>query len=190
MINPKLGGGRAIFKAVNEHGLPAVVVTPTSIYGPHDYYPSLLGQAIIDIYRRKVPALTPGGYDFVPVSDVVNGTIAALERGRVGEKYLLSGKFMTVKELSALVGDVAGKKTIQKVLPMWLLKFLIPFFKMQSQLSGKAPIFTEESLISLIHSNPNVSSAKAEKELGYIKTPPHEAMEHALTWYREEGIIK
>ena len=110
----KVAGEVAIMDAVKEQGFDAVVVTPTSVFGPRDWYPSLLGQAIIDLYNGKVPALIPGGYDFVPVHDIATGTLAALEKGKKGEKYLLSGEFLKIHELAGMVADIAGKAPSDK----------------------------------------------------------------------------
>ena len=185
----KVAGEVAIFNAVRDEGFDAVVVTPTSVFGPLDHYPSLLGQAIMDMYTGKVPALVPGGYDFVPVGDIAQGTIAALERGRRGEKYLLSGEFLTVKDLNSIVSGIAGKSNNKPVIPSWVLKGLLPVFRLQSKMNGKPPLFTRESLTALVDSNPNISSAKAERELGYIKTPVRQALKETVDWFRESGML-
>lgn len=186
----KVAGELAVLQAVRDKGFDAVVVTPTSVFGPYDHYPSLLGQAIMDMYSGKVPALVPGGYDFVPAIDIARGTIAALEGGQRGEKYLLSGQFLTVLELCRLVGEISQRRTTQRVMPVWALKMLIPVFRAQSRINGKPPLFTQESLKALIESNPNISSRKAEEQLGYKKTPVSDAMRETLLWFRNAGMIE
>ena len=80
-------------------GLDAVIISPTSVIGPYDFKPSLIGQAIIQLNNGKIPALIPGGYDWVDVRDVVEGTIRSIEHGRMGESYLLSGHYVSLADL-------------------------------------------------------------------------------------------
>ncbi len=184
----KVLGEKLVMDAVAD-GLNAVIITPTSIFGPNDHFPSLLGQAIIDIYNRSIPALVPGGYDFVDVRDIVKGTISAIARGVSGEKYILSGTYLTIKELAEKIGKIGGVTTTQRVLPTGLLKALIPLFKLQSKLTHKPPLFTNESLNVLIESNPNISCEKAKRELGYSVAPIDESIKAALAWFGENGFL-
>ncbi len=184
----KVQGEKIVMEAV-AGGLNAVIITPTSIFGPNDHFPSLLGQAIIDIYNGNIPALVPGGYDFVDVRDIVKGTINAIEQGVSGEKYILSGTYLSIKELAKKIGLIGGVTTVQRVLPTWLLKTLIPVFKFQSKLTSKPPLFTNESLKVLAESNPYVSSEKAKRELGYSVTPVDKSIKDTLAWFGENGFL-
>ena len=184
----KVAGNRLVLDAV-EKGLDAVILSPTSVFGPHDYYPSLLGKGISDIYRKRIPMLIPGGYDFVFVDDVVNGAVNALERGRTGENYLLSGHYLTVKQLAALIGEVGGVRTPRRIVPMPVLQAMLPVFRIQSKLTGQPALFTRESLKVLKESPQRISSAKAEKELGYRKTEIGQAMKATLDWFADAGLL-
>lgn len=170
-------------------GLDAVLVAPTSVIGPHDHYPSLLGQAVIDIVSGRVPMLVPGGYDFVDVRDLCCGVVAALARGRKGEKYLLSGHFLTIRELAGLIGAASGRRAPQTVVPAWLLRGLVPLFHGVAWASGRPPLLTGESLRALTDSNPLISSAKAERELGYAKRPAAETVTDTIAWFRQAGML-
>lgn len=185
----KMAGEQYAFAGM-EHGLEVVVLCPTSVYGPNDHQPSLMGSAIIDIYNGKIPALVPGGYDFVYVEDVIKATIAAIDNGRNGEKYLLSGHYLAVSELANKIGTIGQVKVTQKVLSGTLLKILLPFFQLQGLLAHKPPVLTKESLKTLLESNPYISSAKAAKELGYTKTPVDIAIKKTLDWFRIKGMLK
>lgn len=178
-----------VYKAV-EKGMDAVVIAPTSIMGPYDFHPSLLGQAIIDIYSNNIPALVKGGYDWVDIRDVCEGTIAALEKGRTGEKYLLAGEFLTIKELSQTIGEVSGKKTPSTELPIWMAYLGIPFEKIKSKISGKSTGFTREALEAITHSNPFISKKKSAAELGYQPRTIKESLKDSLEWFRENGMIR
>jgi dihydroflavonol-4-reductase len=170
-------------------GLDAVIVAPTSVIGPNDHYPSLLGQAVIDLGRGRMPVLVPGGYDFVDVRDLCRGVVAALTRGRSGEKYLLSGHYLTIRELAALIGEASGRKAPTTVLPGWLLRGMVPVFRGVAWASGRPPLLTRESLLALTEGNPSISSAKAERELSYIRRPVAETVADTVAWFRQAGRL-
>ncbi len=186
--NSKIEAEKIVLKAM-QSGLKANIVCPTSVFGINDFYPSLLGQAIIDLYKGKIPALPPGGYDFVNVQDIVAGTLAIIRSDINGEKYLMSGSFKTVQELAGEVSKQGQVKTTQLVLPSWFLKSLVPFFILGSKLSKKDPIFTYESLRALIESNTKISSAKAKRDLDYKVTPFDESIRETLNWFKKNGQI-
>jgi len=91
-----------------ERGLDAVIVCPTGVIGPYDYRVSEIGQLILDFGRGRMKATIDGAYDFVDVRDVAAGHILALEKGRRGEKYILSGARMTVDELLGVLEEATG----------------------------------------------------------------------------------
>ena len=181
----KVAGEKYALAAMSK-GLEVVVLTPTSVYGPNDNQPSLLGSAIMDIYNGKIPALVPGGYDFVFVKDVVQGIIASIDKGRNGEKYLLSGHYLSIKELAYKIGTIGQVKVTQTVLSSFFLKMLLPIFQLQSRLLNKP---TRESLKALLESNPFISSEKATLELGSRKTPVDKALKETLEWYRNNDKL-
>src|SRR5207237_8277691 len=131
----KAGGEREIKKGV-ERGLDAVTVNPTAVLGPHDYRPSPLGSVLLDLYRRKLPGLVDGGFDWVDVRDVVAGALAAAEKGRTGERYLLGGARRTVLELAREVEKVTGARPPRFVSPMWLARASAAFGTGLARLCG------------------------------------------------------
>ncbi|MCU0370921.1 MAG: NAD-dependent epimerase/dehydratase family protein, partial [Bacteroidales bacterium] len=84
-------------------GLDAIVINPTAIVGPNDFKPSLVGTVLIKLYNNSLPALVPGGYNWVDVRDVVQGAMAAMDKGRKGERYILGGKWVSVRDLALTV---------------------------------------------------------------------------------------
>ena len=181
--------GEEAFKIAEAAGIEVITICPTSVFGPRDYYPSLLGGAIMDIYNRKIPALIPAGYDFVDVRDVAHGTLLALEKAKNGEKFILGGHYLTLKELAHSIGKVGGIKTTQLVIGIWLLKLLLPYFKIEGMLKKKPPVFSKASLKILSESNPNVSSQKAKDVLGYSVTPIDKSLKDTLSWFAKHGNI-
>jgi dihydroflavonol-4-reductase len=184
-------------KAIAEHavqqavagGLDAVIINPTSVMGPNDFKPSLIGQAIIQLYRGKIPALVPGGYNWVDVRDVVSGTLRAIEKGRTGESYLLSGHFVSLPDLYGMLNEIKGEKRNLPVLPFWLARIGVPFLKAWAGLRRTQPLYTRESLAILKTAHPDISSEKATGELGYESRPFRETLEDTVSWFKENHYL-
>lgn len=172
-----------------ENGMDAVIINPTSVMGPNDFKPSLLGQAIIQLYRGKIPALIPGGYDWVDVRDVVAGTISAMERGRTGQSYLLSGHFKTLSALYEQIILLRDNAKNLPVIPFWLAQVGVPFLKSWSLITGNKPLYTKESIMILKSAHPNISSQKAQHELGYKSRPFQDTLRDTVLWFRENGYL-
>ncbi len=185
----KADGERSVLAAV-DRGLDAILITPTSIMGPWDFGPSLLGQAILDIYHRDLPSVVKGGYDWVNVRNIVQGTIAALEVGKKGEKYLLAGEFKTVGEVARMIGDITQRKVPTYETPIWMARLGVPFAKIESMINGKPARITNEALSALVHSNPLCSSEKAQNDLGYQPIPIYDTLKESIDWFGEYGYLR
>jgi dihydroflavonol-4-reductase len=171
------------------NGLDVIVLNPTAVIGPFDFKGSYLGQALIKIYQNKLPMLVPGGYDWVDVRDVVDAAIASITKGRSGERYILSGHYLSLKELSSLIGKISNKKTPKLIAPLFLAKIGLPFIKIYSVLANEHPLYTSESLHILKNSNSLISSKKAKNELGYTTRSLEESLKDTFEWYKQNGII-
>ncbi len=171
-----------VLEAVKNNQLDAFIVRPSSMLGPVDLKPSLLGQAILDIAQRKVPAVVRGGYDFVDVRDVANSIINSIEKGQKGETYNLTGQYYPIKELAKIVSDVAGVKAPKMIVPTPLIMMSVPFFQIQSKLAKKSPKFTKESILTLKRGHVNMSNRKAVEVLGHQVRPLHESVKDLLDW--------
>jgi dihydroflavonol-4-reductase len=183
----KAEGEREVMKAVKE-GLNAVILNPTAVIGPFDYKGSLLGQALLKIYQNKLAFLVSGGYNWVDVRDVVSASIHAIESGRKGENYILSGEYCSLQELSAMISKISGCK-IPVILPVSLARLACPFFKVYSSVTNTQPLYTYQSLDILINSPSNISNAKARKELGYEPRPLEQTLRDTFDWYKENNYI-
>jgi dihydroflavonol-4-reductase len=183
----KAEGEREVLKAVKE-GLNAVILNPTAVIGPFDYRDSLLGQALLKIYQNKLPFLVSGGYNWVDVRDVVSASIQAVESGRKGENYILSGEFCSLQVLSAMISTLSGCR-IPLIVPVSLARLACPFFKVYSLATKKKPLYTYQSLNILVNSPVNISNAKAGKELGYEPRPLELTLRDTFDWYRENNFI-
>ena len=179
---------RVVLDAVKE-GLDAVILSPTAVIGPFDYRGSFLGEALLKIYKNQLPMLISGGYNWVDVRDVAAAAIQSVESGRKGEKYILSGNFCHLKELSELIGRISGKKTPTLLAPVFLAKLACPFFQFYYSITKGKPICTNQSLDLLINSPKNISLEKARKELGYDPRPLEQTLRDTFNWYRENKYL-
>jgi dihydroflavonol-4-reductase len=172
-----------------EKGLNAVIVSPTAVFGPYDYQPSYFGEALITIAERKLPALVTGGFNWVDVRDVVTGAMAAAELAPAGSRYLLSGHWVSMCEIAAIIEEITGVSTGRPICPLWLAHIGAPFIGAICRLNGKRPLYTSVSLRAL-KSNRNISHELATRELGYQPRPFRETLVDTLQWFRENGQLK
>jgi dihydroflavonol-4-reductase len=165
-----------------ENGLDAVIINPTAIIGPNDFRFSYFGEALLSIARGRLPALVTGGFDWVDVRDVVAGAMRAEEIAPKGAKYLLSGHWVSMRDMAAMVAGITGVPPSRVVLPLWLAHLGAPIVKYFSYLNGQRPLYTSVSLRAL-HSNRHISHERAARELGYQPRPFRETLEDTLRWY-------
>ena len=180
----KADGERLVRAAVNE-GLDAVILSPTGVIGPHDYGPSFMGRALLSMWAGRMPALTAGGYDWVDARDVVSAAIAAEERAPRGGRYLLSGTWLSVREVAEIVHRAGGAKPPRLVCPLWLAGLGAPFAEVVARARGTDPIYTTLSLRAL-RSHRDVSRARAARELGFSPRPAEETIREAIGWLARE----
>jgi dihydroflavonol-4-reductase len=183
----KASAERIVLKAVDS-GLDAVIVNPTGIIGPYDLKPSLMGEMLISLYKGDLIALVEGGFDWVDVRDVAMGAVKAARNGKTGERYILSGTWLSVKALGDLVQKVIGCSLPRFTAPMWLARIGAPFVGTYSKLCGKKPIYSSGSLFALRHHH-SVSRKKAEEELGYISRPLEETIRDTFSWFKRYGYL-
>ena len=180
--------GETIVLDACARGLDATIVNPGSMIGPHDYEPSMIGAALIDMYFGRVPVLLELLSDYVDVRDVADGMIAAAEKGRVGERYFLTGDVIPIMEMVSLYGELTGAKVPTRALPLWVGWVLLPFALAGSALTKQDPFITADMLRASV-SNTVVSHDKAHRELGYTIRPLRESLTDAVAWYRRRGWL-
>ena len=180
--------GETIVLDACERGLDAVIVNPGSMIGPHDYEPSMVGVALIDMYHGRIPVLLDMLSDYVDVRDVADGMIAAAEKGRRGERYFLTGDVIPVTEMATVYGELTGAKVPTRALPLWVGWVLLPFSLAASAITKKDPFITADMLRASV-SNEVVSHDKAARELGSSIRPLREALGDAVAWYQGRGWL-
>jgi len=177
----KAEGELQVLEAVAQ-GLDAVICNPTGIIGPYDERPSHLGELFIMLHERAMPALIDATYDFVDVRDVVFGLLAAEKKGRAGERYLLSGHRVNVKQLAGWAEDVTGIKSPTMTSPMWLAMLGAPFVAGWAKLRNQRPIYSPQAL-EVLRGNSDFDHSKATTELGYKPRPMAETVQGFYDWY-------
>jgi dihydroflavonol-4-reductase len=169
-------------------GLDAVIVNPTAVMGPYDFQPSHLGAALIAIAQRQLPAMVQGGFDWVDVRDVAAGAILAAEKAPVGGRYLLSGHWVSMCDMSEMIAEITGVDTKKPVCPLWLAQAGAPIIQGMSKISGKRPLYTSVSLKAL-KSNRDISHDRAARELGYQPRLFMATLTDTLRWFKENGQL-
>jgi dihydroflavonol-4-reductase len=180
--------GEIVVRHAIEQGLDAVIIYPTAIIGPHDYEPSYFGEALLLLARRKLPALVTGGFDWVDVRDVVAGAMLAEASAPPGARYLLSGHWVSMRDIAAGVAEITDVPVPGFVCPLWLAHVGAPIIKGISLFNDKRPLYTAVSLRAL-QSNRNISHEKATRELGYDPRPFRETLADTLRWFEENGQL-
>lgn len=180
---------RYVLSMVKEKDLNACIVHPSGIIGPKDFGNTHLTQMIIDFLKGRLTACVKGGYDFVDVRDVADGIIKACEYGKKGECYILSNRYIEIKELLDFVSEVSGRKKIKTVLPMWFARGSAPFAELYYKILKQPPLYTKYSLYTLT-SNANFSNAKAKRELHYQTRELKETIQDTVAWLKKSGRVK
>lgn len=178
----KAAATQIVLDAVHQLGLDAVVVHPSGILGPYDNSGNHLVQMVRDYINGKLPACVRGGYDFVDVRDVAQGCLAAAQRGKTGECYILSNRHYEVRDVLRMVGRVCGGRHLP-VLPMWMAKAAAPLLGTVSRLRRQRPLYTRYSLYTL-SSNDKFSHDKATVELGYFPRDLMRTIQDTVAWMR------
>jgi dihydroflavonol-4-reductase len=180
---------RLVDQMVADDGLPAVIVNPSTPIGPRDVKPTPTGRIIVEAATGKVPAFVDTGLNLAHVDDVAQGHLLALDRGRIGERYILGGQDVTLRAMLADIAALAGRKAPTINLPRGPLYPLASLFEAVAQVTGKEPMLTRDAL-TMSKRHMFFTSAKAQGELGYRARPYGEALADAMAWFREHGHIR
>ncbi|MDB5400483.1 MAG: NAD-dependent dehydratase, partial [Rhodopila sp.] len=179
---------KAVLELARRDGLPVVVVNPAAPVGPRDIKPTPTGKMIRDAAAGRVPAYIDTGLNIVHVDDVAEGHVLALEKGRVGERYVLGGENMLLKEILALVSDVVHRRPPRICLPEAVVWPAALVMEKLAKVTGIAPMMTRDHL-KMARKKMFYSSAKAAAELGYHPRPVRSAVEDAVVWFRANGML-
>lgn len=169
-------------------GLNVSVVHPSGISGPFDFGRGHLTTLVIDFYKRRLTAGILGGYDFVDVRDVTDGIIAACEKGRRGECYILSNRYFSVKDILHMLHEITGIKKITTYLPLWFVQLTAPLAELYYKILKQTPLYTAYSIYTL-NTNAQFSHEKATDELSYSPREMRETLTDTIEWLKEQKRI-
>lgn len=169
--------------------MDVIVLAPTAVIGPYDHTPSLIGKAVINLYKGKIPALFPGGVDFVDVRDLGMAIVQAIRQGAKGQVYIISGHWKSLAELAYSIGKLRGRPVRLPVAPLWLVFGMLPLVNAWSRITGGPPYYTRQSVYNLIYSNRKISHTKAARDLGFHPRPFETTLQDTINWFKETGAI-
>jgi dihydroflavonol-4-reductase len=170
-----------------ESGLEAVIVNPTVVLGPRDVN-QISGSIIIQAASGRLFFYPPGGASYVAVEDVAAGHIAAAERGRSGERYILAGENLKYRDAFGVVCEIVNKRPPKLSLPKWTLPFVALGVSMARSLVGNR-IPLDANQVWLSGQDMYADASKARDELALINTPFRVAVQRAYDWYNTHGYI-
>jgi dihydroflavonol-4-reductase len=180
----------AVRRLVREEKAPVVIVNPSTPVGARDIKPTPTGRLIRDAALGRMPAYVDTGLNIVHVDDVAEGHLLAHDKGRIGERYILGGDDMSLRDILAAICAAAGRKPPSVRLPRRALYPLAYCVEAWARLvSKREPLFTVDGL-RMAGKRMYFSSAKARRELGYAPRPGRAALEDAVAWMREAGLLR
>ena len=171
-----------------ESGLPVVIVNPTTPVGPGDWKPTPTGKMIVDFLNGRMPGYVDTGLNFVPVEDCAAGHLLAAESGLVGERYILGGRNLTLKEVLKILATISGRRA-----PRWRFPHVLAYAAAiadaaVAKLLGREPQIPLEGVRMARHKM-FVDSSKAQRKLSFAPGPLEPAFERAVRWYEANGYV-
>jgi dihydroflavonol-4-reductase len=179
---------RLVERLIAERGLPAVIVNPSTPIGPRDIKPTPTGRIVVEAANGRIPAFVDTGLNLVHVDDVARGHVLAMEKGVIGERYILGGQNVSLREMLAEIAALTRRRAPTVNLPRRPLYPLAWAAEAVAQITGKEPFVTRDALKMASH-HMFFTSAKAERDLGYTARPYREALADAIAWFRQAGRV-
>ncbi len=168
-------------------GLPVVIVNPSTPVGIGDHKPTPTGQIIVDFLNGRMFGYVDTGLNIVDVEVVATGHLLAAERGRVGERYILGGENLTLKQVLDLLAEVSGRPKVGLRIPHWVALAFSYLDVALARLNPNHVPTATPAKVRLSRRYEWFDSSKAVRELGLPQTPPREALRKAVEWYRAHG---
>ncbi|HEY6261507.1 MAG TPA: NAD-dependent epimerase/dehydratase family protein, partial [Nitrospiraceae bacterium] len=167
-------------------GLPVVIVNPSAPVGIGDVKPTPTGQVIVDFMKGRMPAYIETGMNIVDVDDVATGHLLAMEKGRIGERYILGSANLMLREVLEILSRLTGVKAPTIKLPRVAILPLAYLNQWMANFTGQPPRIPLEG-VKMAKYKMHYDCSKAIRELGFPQTPPEVALEKAVKWFRDHG---
>jgi dihydroflavonol-4-reductase len=176
--------------AAGRAGAPVVVVNPTTPIGERDIKPTPTGRIIVDFLNRKFPAYVDTGLNLADVKEVARGHLLAMEKAKPGERYILGGENLTLKQILDKLAAITGLPSPTLQVPHGVALGFAAFDQFFTGLvRRKEPRATIEA-VRMGRKKMFASSAKAERELGYRAIPAEDALRQASAWFAQHGYVR
>jgi dihydroflavonol-4-reductase len=185
----KVAAERLVERMIAEEKLPAVIVNPSTPIGPRDVKPTPTGRIIVDAARGRIPAFVDTGLNLVHVDDVADGHLAALDRGRIGERYILGGQNVNLSEMLTVIATLLGRRPPRIRMPRSAIVPLAVAAETIARFTHREPLVTLDAL-RMSKYRMFFTTAKAERDLGLTARPFTQALTDAIYWFRSAGYIK
>jgi dihydroflavonol-4-reductase len=185
----KVAAERLVEAMIQRDGLPAVIVNPSTPIGPRDVRPTPTGRIIVEAASGRMPAFVETGLNLAHVDDVAAGHLAALDRGGIGERYILGGDNVFLADMLADIARLVGRQPPTVKLPRTLLYPIAYGAELLARLRGVEPFITMDGLRMARH-HMFFDDSKARRELGYVSRPYREGLADAIAWFRTHGYLK
>jgi dihydroflavonol-4-reductase len=193
MIGPykqsKFAAEAVVRAMIANKGLPAIIVHPSTPIGPWDRRPTPTGQIIVEAASGHMPAYVDTGLNLVHVDDVADGHLLALEQGKPGERFILGGDNLTLKEILVEIGEVTGKPAPRIQVPHKVVMPIAAVAEMWGRISNREPFVTLDG-VRLARKKMFFSSERAKRRLGYRPRPASEAIVDAIDWFDRHGYLR
>ncbi len=177
-----------VMRLVRDESVPVVIVNPSAPFGPRDIKPTPTGRIVLDAANGRMPAYLDTGLNAVHVDDVAEGHILAYDKGEIGERYILGGDNMTLRDIIQTVTDHVGRSGPWLKLPRAPLLPVAWLAEKISRVSGREPVVTVDAL-KMAAKHMYYSSDKAREKLGYAPRPAARALTESADWYRDNGYL-
>jgi len=185
----KVAAESLALQMASREGLPLVIVNPSTPIGPRDVRPTPTGRIIVEAASGRMPAFVDTGLNLVHVDDVAGGHLLALQRGRVGQRYILGGENVTLARMLEMIAGLVGRRAPRVRLPRRAIYPIAFASEAIARFTGREPFATLDGL-RMAKYRMFFTSAKAQSELGYTARPVIEALKDSIAWFRQAGLIR
>jgi dihydroflavonol-4-reductase len=170
-----------------QYQLPLVIVNPAVVLGPYDYRPTPATQIVVRYLKHRLPVYLDAGANFVHADDVARGHLLAEQHGRIGERYILSGENLTIRELCGLLAQLVGRRPPSIELGRRTLTVVGWGAELVARLQGKPPLISRARARSLVGRYGFYDASRAQQELNYRARSARETLADAVQWVRAQG---
>lgn len=174
---------------ISEQSLPAIIVNPSAPVGPRDLKPTPTGRLIVKAAKGEIPAFIDTGLNIVHVDDVAIGHIKALDKGKIGERYILGGENLPLEHILSLVSEFYGNKAPKIRVPPNIVLPIAHLIQVWAKITKSQEPFITVDGVKMSRQKMYYTSDKAASELGYKFRPAKVAIKDALEWFGEQGYV-